>query len=447
MRWCSPVFLLTAGSFGDRFGRRRALLFGLVVFGAATLAASLAATPAPLIVCRGIMGFGAAFVMPSTLSVITSVFPPRERAKAIASFLARGVPDQLSDRCGCVGCGGAGRARESGPARHPAGSGRRRSVDADVGPVAVRHHRGPGTRLGQPAGGWHPGRRRGGRNPVRALRAACGAPDVGPQVFPDPGVLGIGADDHGGLLRHVWHVLHPVAVLPVRARLLALLAGIAQLPSAIVMVVLSPRSPAAVARIGVQDRVCRHGVDGGGSVGVRPGRPVDPYMVAMVALVLTATGMALTMPSTTAGLVGSLPAGKAGSRVGGQRHHPRGGWGAGHCRDGLGADVGVPGVAEPARPAAAAAADAARRSIGAALRGGRTCPGALGDPLAQAPWASLPRGIDAFYVAAAVTVWVRRVHLVPGHRRHRRTAGFHDRAQQVAVPPGASKDVTGAPLT
>ncbi|MBK7167647.1 MAG: MFS transporter [Candidatus Microthrix sp.] len=57
------------------------MLFGLVVFGAATLAASLAATPAPLIVCRGIMGFGAAFVMPSTLSVITSVFRRAKRAR------------------------------------------------------------------------------------------------------------------------------------------------------------------------------------------------------------------------------------------------------------------------------------------------------------------------------------------------------------------------------
>ncbi|MBK9560866.1 MAG: MFS transporter [Candidatus Microthrix sp.] len=237
-------FLLPAGALGDRFGRRRALLFGLVVFGAATPGCvprrhSGAADRLPRhhgLRCRlrhAIHPLGDHLGVPAAragqgdrlLGRVCRrrrcVGPVAVRGGVAGLLLARGVPDQLSDRCGCGGCGGAGRARESGPARPPAGSGRRRSVDADVGPVAVRHHRGPGTRLGQPAGGWHPGRRRGGRNPVRALRAACGAPDVGPQSLPDPGVLGIGADDHGGLLRHVWHVLHPVAVLPVRARLLA----------------------------------------------------------------------------------------------------------------------------------------------------------------------------------------------------------------------------------
>jgi EmrB/QacA subfamily drug resistance transporter len=75
--------LLTAGALGDRFGRRRALTFGLFVFGAGSLMAATATTAGMLIGARAVMGVGGAFIMPSTLSIVTNVFPPDERAKAI----------------------------------------------------------------------------------------------------------------------------------------------------------------------------------------------------------------------------------------------------------------------------------------------------------------------------------------------------------------------------
>ena len=75
--------LLTAGSLGDRFGRKRALTFGLVVFGAGSLASALATSPELLILTRGAMGIGGAFIMPSTLSILTATFPSEERGKAI----------------------------------------------------------------------------------------------------------------------------------------------------------------------------------------------------------------------------------------------------------------------------------------------------------------------------------------------------------------------------
>lgn len=78
--------LLLAGAIGDRFGRKGALLGGLTVFGLAALAASFAPNPEMLIATRAVMGIGAAFVMPATLSIVTSVFPPQERAKAIATW-------------------------------------------------------------------------------------------------------------------------------------------------------------------------------------------------------------------------------------------------------------------------------------------------------------------------------------------------------------------------
>ena len=75
--------LLTAGSLGDRFGRRGALRFGLVVFGLGSLASAFADSADQLIATRAFMGIGGAFIMPATLSIITNVFPPRERGKAI----------------------------------------------------------------------------------------------------------------------------------------------------------------------------------------------------------------------------------------------------------------------------------------------------------------------------------------------------------------------------
>jgi MFS transporter, DHA2 family, multidrug resistance protein len=78
--------LLSAGALGDRFGRKGALLGGLGVFGAGLLIAGLASAPGQVIVGRGIMGIGSAFVMPATLSLITAVFPPEERTRAIATW-------------------------------------------------------------------------------------------------------------------------------------------------------------------------------------------------------------------------------------------------------------------------------------------------------------------------------------------------------------------------
>ncbi len=80
--------LLTAGSLGDRFGRRPALQFGLVVFGLGSLAAALAGSADELIATRAFMGIGGAFIMPATLSIITNVFPANERPKAIGVWAA-----------------------------------------------------------------------------------------------------------------------------------------------------------------------------------------------------------------------------------------------------------------------------------------------------------------------------------------------------------------------
>src|SRR5215210_7514840 len=80
--------LLTMGTLGDRFGRKRALQAGLVVFGAASVLAALAQDADQLIVLRALMGIGGAMIMPATLSVIMDVFPREERGKAIGIWSA-----------------------------------------------------------------------------------------------------------------------------------------------------------------------------------------------------------------------------------------------------------------------------------------------------------------------------------------------------------------------
>ena len=82
------ALLLPAGALGDRFGRRRALIAGLVVFGTGSALAMMASSPDELIFLRGLIGLGAALVMPATLSTITGTFPAAERTRAVSVWAA-----------------------------------------------------------------------------------------------------------------------------------------------------------------------------------------------------------------------------------------------------------------------------------------------------------------------------------------------------------------------
>jgi MFS family permease len=81
-------FLLVMGSLGDRLGRRRMLLIGLVIFGVGSFASAFSGSAEVLIASRALMGFGGAAIMPSTLSILSNVFSGKERAKAIAVWAA-----------------------------------------------------------------------------------------------------------------------------------------------------------------------------------------------------------------------------------------------------------------------------------------------------------------------------------------------------------------------
>jgi EmrB/QacA subfamily drug resistance transporter len=75
--------LLTGAALGDRFGRRRMFCTGLAVFTAASAGSALAPTVGVLIATRALQGFGAAMVMPLTLTLISEAFPAERRGAAI----------------------------------------------------------------------------------------------------------------------------------------------------------------------------------------------------------------------------------------------------------------------------------------------------------------------------------------------------------------------------
>lgn len=78
--------LFTWGVLGDRYGRKKVLLTGLLIFGAASFACAFAGSASMLIFLRAGMGIGGAAVLPVTLAIITVVFPPHERGKAIGMW-------------------------------------------------------------------------------------------------------------------------------------------------------------------------------------------------------------------------------------------------------------------------------------------------------------------------------------------------------------------------
>ncbi len=78
--------LITGGRLGDLFGHRRLFLIGMMAFTAASLLCGLAGSPALLVAARILQGATAAAMVPQVLALINVMFPPHERARAMAAF-------------------------------------------------------------------------------------------------------------------------------------------------------------------------------------------------------------------------------------------------------------------------------------------------------------------------------------------------------------------------
>jgi EmrB/QacA subfamily drug resistance transporter len=81
------VLLLTGAALGDRFGRRRMFAVGLAVFTVASAGCALSPTIGVLVAARALQGVGAALVLPLSLTLISALFPPQQRGKAMGMYL------------------------------------------------------------------------------------------------------------------------------------------------------------------------------------------------------------------------------------------------------------------------------------------------------------------------------------------------------------------------
>lgn len=82
------ALLLLAGAVGDRFGTRRILIFGIVLFGAGSVLCALAPDLPFLLVARGLQGIGSAFVLPNSLAILGSTFSGEARGRAVGTWSA-----------------------------------------------------------------------------------------------------------------------------------------------------------------------------------------------------------------------------------------------------------------------------------------------------------------------------------------------------------------------
>lgn len=80
------VFLMAGTALGERYGRRRVLIGGLVLFGIASAGCALASSLGGLVATRAIQGIGAAAVAPTALSALSAAFGPEQRSRALGLF-------------------------------------------------------------------------------------------------------------------------------------------------------------------------------------------------------------------------------------------------------------------------------------------------------------------------------------------------------------------------
>jgi DHA2 family multidrug resistance protein-like MFS transporter len=334
--------LLTAGAIGDRFGRKLALVGGLAVFALGSLIGVFADTASVVIISRAVSGVGAAFIMPATLSLLTAVFPPHERSKAIATW---------------AGFAGAGAALGpvivgflltgwwifpafSWPAAFVV------NVVASVAVLVVIAIYAPANRDERPTP----------LDPVGAALSLVGLASLlfgvieGPERgWGDPLVVGGFAVAAVMLTLFIlWERRSSEPMLPLEffgIRAFAtgtgiitfaflvmfgffflitqyfqfvrgyspLRAGLATMPFALTMIIVAPRSARLVAKFGLNKVVaCGFGLIASGFVLLSSVTPTTPYFVMMVGFVFMSAGMACSTAPATGAIMSAVPMSKAG---------------------------------------------------------------------------------------------------------------------------------------
>lgn len=420
--------LLPMGAIADRFGRKGTMQAGLLIYGLAGLVASMAGNATTLIAARAVMGIGATAVMPSTLSILTNVFPPHERQRAIsiwAGFAGAGaaigpvasgwllthywwgsvflIPTVIAAMALLVGfvIVPTSKDPDSTPLDPVAG------LLSTVGFAALLY-------------GIIEGPDRGWTEPLTIASFACGAvglvafvlwerrrenPMLDMRFFSIP-PFSVGASVIAFTFLSMFGMLFLLTqYLQFVKGYSPLKAGLAMLPMALTQLVVAPRSAAAIERWG-QRRVI-----GSGLLAVCAGlallgffiTPGLNYWVVAVCLVLVATGVGMTTAPSTGLIMSSLPLRKAGvgSAVNDTTREVGGAVGVAV----LGSIVGVlyrSRVGEGMAALPAQAAEAARRSVGGALEVADTVRDSLPDQAAAL--ASNARSAFTDGLALALTI-------------------------------------------
>jgi EmrB/QacA subfamily drug resistance transporter len=329
-------FLLPAGALGDRFGRKGALLVGLLIFGIASAAASTVNDPSQLIAARAVAGLGAALIMPATLSIIISSFPGHERPRAIAIWV------------GFAGVGGALGPISSGLLLDNFWWGSVFFANLPVilllsvlAVLLVPSSKDPDGHALDPGGAV--------LSVVGLVALVFGVIEGPERGWTDPLTVGgfvLAAIALAGFVAYELRVEHPMLdprlfrnrrfsagsatitltffnmfgmfflltqYLQFVRGYTPLEAGVRVLPSAFMMILVAPRSPKLVQIFGVR-RLVRGGflLTAVGFVMLGLAQRDTPYAVVALALMLTGGGMAALMPPASQLIVASLPISKAG---------------------------------------------------------------------------------------------------------------------------------------
>jgi MFS transporter, DHA2 family, multidrug resistance protein len=328
--------LLTAGTIGDRFGRKGALQFGLAVFLGGSLFSAFMNSATAIVAGRAVMGFGAAFVMPATLSILTNVFPRHERGKAIAVW------------AGISGGGAAIGPVASGFLLEHFSWGSVFLVNVPIiaialvaGYLLLPKSKDPEPERLDPLGallsiaglgalvyaiieaprrGWASGSSVLWFAMAAVLIAAFllwemrnTAPMLNLRLFLDPR-FGVAA----GVITLVFFAMFGFFFLLTQYFQLVLgysafEAGVKQLPFAFVMILCAPQSPRLAARFGV-NRVMAIGLLGVATAMAlfTIARTDTSYLALVPVMMIMAGGMAMTIPSMTGSIMSAVPMGKAG---------------------------------------------------------------------------------------------------------------------------------------
>src|SRR4051812_44393005 len=329
--------LFSSGALGDRYGRKGALQLGLVVYLAACVLATMSNAMWQLIACRAVMGVGAAFIMPSTLSILVNVFPPQERTKAIAIWAS------VTGAAGAIGPVASGwllghywygsvffvnvpillAALIAGwflvPKSRDPDQGKLDPIGAllsIVGIVALVYGL-----IQAPQLGW--------RSPATLAAFAIAAvvlslfvawelrvdePMLDMRFFRNP-AFSIGT---GGMILIFLSMFGVMFLITQYFQLILgyspLSAALRLLPMAPIMILVSPMTPRLSARFGA-NRVVAAGM---GSVAVgllmfRALTPRTPYWYVLISIVPLVSGIALSMSPMTASIMSAVPARRAGA--------------------------------------------------------------------------------------------------------------------------------------